>query len=78
MLNRKIQLVQFWYLRNGIGEVDLDGSMSVSPLDDIVYRLSVLGEDGQTDQCEVPVVVDNPESDQLKRAINYVTDVDMP
>jgi uncharacterized repeat protein (TIGR01451 family) len=45
------------FLNNGIGEVDVDGSIEVSPLADITYRLTVIGAEDQSVDCEVPVTV---------------------
>jgi uncharacterized repeat protein (TIGR01451 family) len=42
---------------NGIGLVDPDGSMPVSPLADVTYILTVTGAEDQTVNCEVPVIV---------------------
>ncbi len=45
------------FLNNGIGEVGLNDSISVSPLADIIYQLTVIGAEDKTDTCEVPVTV---------------------
>ncbi len=45
------------FLNNGIGAVAVDGSIEVSPLADIVYKLTVIGTKDQTVNCEVPVKV---------------------
>lgn len=45
------------FLNNGVGTVDPDGSIQVSPLADIVYELTLIGEDNQTASCTVPVTV---------------------
>jgi uncharacterized repeat protein (TIGR01451 family) len=45
------------FINNGIGEVSLDGSISVSPLADIIYKLTVLGADNKVANCEVPITV---------------------
>ncbi|MFT7644610.1 MAG: hypothetical protein ACI9BF_000259 [Candidatus Paceibacteria bacterium] len=45
------------FLNNGIGAVDLDGSIEVSPLADIVYQLTVIGAEDQSVDCEVPITV---------------------
>jgi uncharacterized repeat protein (TIGR01451 family) len=44
-------------INNGLGEVDADGSVEVSPNDDIVYQLTVFGTNDRTANCEVPVTV---------------------
>ncbi|MCA9355767.1 DUF11 domain-containing protein [Candidatus Kaiserbacteria bacterium] len=45
------------FLNNGIGEVAHDGSIAVSPLADIVYKLTVIGEEDKRVECEVPINV---------------------
>jgi uncharacterized repeat protein (TIGR01451 family) len=45
------------FLNNGIGAVDLDGSITVSPLADITYTLTVIGAEDQAVDCSVPVTV---------------------
>lgn len=45
------------FLNNGIGEVNVNGSIDVAPLDDITYRLTVIGAEDQSVDCEVPVTV---------------------
>ncbi|MCD5381398.1 MAG: DUF11 domain-containing protein [Candidatus Pacebacteria bacterium] len=45
------------FLNNGIGAVPVDGSISVSPLADIVYILTAIGAEDKTVDCEVPVKV---------------------
>ncbi len=45
------------FLNNGIGAVAVDGSIDVSPLADIVYKLTVIGAKDKVVNCEVPVKV---------------------
>ncbi|MCB9812641.1 DUF11 domain-containing protein [Candidatus Nomurabacteria bacterium] len=45
------------FLNNGIGAVAADGSLSVTPLADVTYQLTVIGAEDQTDTCSVPVTV---------------------
>lgn len=45
------------FINNGIGAVALDGSISVSPLATITYKLTAIGADNKTVYCEVPVTV---------------------
>ena len=42
---------------NTVGAVSLDGTTTVSPADDITYILTLVGEEDQTVDCEVPVIV---------------------
>lgn len=44
-------------LNNSIGVVSDDGSMEVSPTVNTVYKLTVIGEENKTVDCEVPVTV---------------------
>ena len=45
------------FINNGIGAVPVDGSIEVSPLSDVVYRLTAIGAEDKTVDCEVPVTV---------------------
>lgn len=45
------------FLNNGIGAVDLTGSVVVSPIADLTYVLTLIGTDDETVDCEVPVKV---------------------
>lgn len=45
------------FINNGIGAVAVDGNISVSPLADITYRLTVVGVNDQKVTCDVPVLV---------------------
>lgn len=45
------------FLNNGVGAVAQDDSIQVSPLADIVYKLTLVGELNQSVSCEVPVTV---------------------
>ncbi len=45
------------FINNGIGAVALDGSIEVSPLADVTYTLTVIGEEDKVATCEVPVKV---------------------
>ncbi|MEY3783734.1 MAG: hypothetical protein RLZZ230_56 [Candidatus Parcubacteria bacterium] len=42
---------------NGVGTVAADGSINVSPLVNVTYKLTAIGTDNKTHTCEVPVVV---------------------
>ena len=44
-------------INNGIGNVAVDGSMTVTPLASTVYRLTVFGTQNRSVNCEVPVTV---------------------
>jgi uncharacterized repeat protein (TIGR01451 family) len=44
-------------INNGIGEVAVDGTTSVSPIANTTYVLTVFGTDNRTVNCQVPVVV---------------------
>ena len=44
-------------INNGIGEVEADGSVSVSPLINTVYEMTVFGTEDKSVTCEVPVKV---------------------
>lgn len=44
-------------INNGIGDVVADGSMSISPIANTVYRLTVFGTQNRSVNCEVPVTV---------------------
>ncbi|MBP6924424.1 MAG: DUF11 domain-containing protein [Candidatus Pacebacteria bacterium] len=44
-------------INNGIGEVALDGSVSVSPLTTTNYQLTAFGTEGRSVNCSVPVTV---------------------
>jgi uncharacterized repeat protein (TIGR01451 family) len=44
-------------INNGIGEVAVDGTISVSPIANTTYILTVFGTDNRTVNCQVPVVV---------------------
>ena len=49
------------FLNNSLGEVDVDGSMTISPTTDTVYRLTLIGAEDKTVDCEVPLTVsDDP------------------
>lgn len=48
------------FMNNGVGEVALDGSVVVTPLADIVYTLTVIGQRDQVVDCLVPVTVTPP------------------
>jgi len=45
------------FINNGIGAVPLDGSVEVSPLADIVYKLTAVADGHDPVDCEVPVTV---------------------
>jgi hypothetical protein len=45
------------FINNGVGAVDLDGSVEVSPLEDTTYVMTVFGTEDQSVDCEVPVTV---------------------
>jgi len=45
------------FLNNTIGAVDVDGTFEVSPTSDTVYRLTLIGAEDKTVDCEVPVTV---------------------
>tara|TARA_B100000508_G_scaffold141067_1_gene145853 strand:- start:5251 stop:8847 length:3597 start_codon:yes stop_codon:yes gene_type:complete len=49
------------FINNGIGSVAIDGSIDVTPLADIVYKLTAIGADQKTVECEVPVKVSKDE-----------------
>lgn len=57
------------FINNGIGAVALDGSIEVSPLADIIYKLTVIGAEDKTVSCEVPVLVSNDEVPVCERFI---------
>jgi uncharacterized repeat protein (TIGR01451 family) len=44
-------------INNGIGDVVADGSMSIAPIANTVYRLTVFGTQNRSVNCEVPVTV---------------------
>jgi uncharacterized repeat protein (TIGR01451 family) len=45
------------FINNGIGAVAVDGSVSVSPLADIIYTLTAIGAEDKSVDCTVPVTV---------------------
>ncbi|MCB9814211.1 DUF11 domain-containing protein [Candidatus Nomurabacteria bacterium] len=45
------------FINNGIGDVAVDGNIEVSPLSNITYKLTAMGADEKTVDCEVPVTV---------------------
>lgn len=49
------------FINNGVGSVAADGSVTVAPLADIVYKLTAVGADNKTVDCEVPVTVSEDE-----------------
>lgn len=48
-------------INNGIGEVAVDGTLSVSPLVDTTYQMTVFGTDDKSVNCEVPIKVTEEE-----------------
>ena len=44
-------------INNAIGEVSVDGSVSISPVSNTTYVLTVFGTDNRSVNCQVPVVV---------------------
>ncbi|MEM9336658.1 MAG: hypothetical protein AAGA35_02280 [Patescibacteria group bacterium] len=46
-------------INNGVGEVDEDGSLPVTPLEDTTYILTAFGTNGQQDSCEVTLKVED-------------------
>lgn len=45
------------FINNGVGAVNSDGSIRVSPLANITYRLTAVGAENKTVTCDVPVTV---------------------
>lgn len=44
-------------INNGVGDVALDGSVSVSPINTTTYQLTAFGTEGRSVNCSVPVTV---------------------
>ncbi len=61
-------------INNGIGSVAVDGTYTVSPLENTTYTLSLVGVGGTT-QCNIPVTVTQPHSNLSCAAnVNFYAD----
>ncbi len=49
------------FINNGVGNVDVDGSRTVSPLETTTYTLTATGAENKTVSCTKTIVVDQPE-----------------